>query len=54
MDDVLGELGEPVVVDYMRLNIDATALSRAPARAQASAAPEAAVAPTSAPLSSAA
>lgn len=25
MDDVLGELGEPVVVDYVRLNIDATA-----------------------------
>jgi len=25
MDDVLAELGEPVVVDYVRLNIDATA-----------------------------
>jgi trans-aconitate 2-methyltransferase len=25
MDDVLDELGEPVVVDYVRLNIDATA-----------------------------
>jgi trans-aconitate 2-methyltransferase len=25
MDEVLGELGEPVVVDYVRLNIDATA-----------------------------
>jgi hypothetical protein len=25
MDDVLEELGEPVVVDYVRLNIDATA-----------------------------
>lgn len=25
MDDVLAELGEPVVVDYMRLNIDAVA-----------------------------
>jgi trans-aconitate 2-methyltransferase len=25
MDDVLGALGEPVVVDYVRLNIDATA-----------------------------
>jgi trans-aconitate 2-methyltransferase len=25
MDDVLGVLGEPVVVDYVRLNIDATA-----------------------------
>lgn len=25
MDDVLSELGEPVIVDYVRLNIDATA-----------------------------
>jgi trans-aconitate 2-methyltransferase len=25
MDDVLAELGEPVIVDYVRLNIDATA-----------------------------
>jgi trans-aconitate 2-methyltransferase len=25
MDDVLAELGEPIVVDYVRLNIDATA-----------------------------
>ncbi len=25
MDEVLGELGEPVVVDYVRLNIDAVA-----------------------------
>ncbi len=25
MDDVLGALGEPVVVDYVRLNIDARA-----------------------------
>src|SRR5262249_60150001 len=25
MDEVLSELGEPVVVDYVRLNIDATA-----------------------------
>ena len=25
MDDVLAELGEPVVVDYVRLNIDASA-----------------------------
>ena len=25
MDDVLAELGEPVVVDYVRLNIDAVA-----------------------------
>jgi hypothetical protein len=25
MDDVLAELGEPVVVDYVRLNIDAAA-----------------------------
>ena len=25
MDDVLALLGEPVVVDYVRLNIDATA-----------------------------
>ena len=25
MDDVLAALGEPVVVDYVRLNIDATA-----------------------------
>jgi hypothetical protein len=25
MDGVLAELGEPVVVDYVRLNIDATA-----------------------------
>ncbi len=25
MDDVMAELGEPVVVDYVRLNIDATA-----------------------------
>ena len=25
MDDVLAVLGEPVVVDYVRLNIDATA-----------------------------
>ena len=25
MDDVLAELGEPVVVDYVRLNIDALA-----------------------------
>ncbi len=25
MDDVLAELGEPVIVDYVRLNVDATA-----------------------------
>jgi hypothetical protein len=25
LDDVLAELGEPVVVDYVRLNIDAAA-----------------------------
>jgi len=25
MDDVLDALGEPVIVDYVRLNIDATA-----------------------------
>jgi len=25
MDEVMAELGEPVVVDYVRLNIDATA-----------------------------
>jgi hypothetical protein len=25
MDDVLAEVGAPVVVDYVRLNIDATA-----------------------------
>ena len=25
VDDVLAELGEPVIVDYVRLNIDATA-----------------------------
>ena len=25
MDEVMDELGEPVIVDYVRLNIDATA-----------------------------
>jgi trans-aconitate 2-methyltransferase len=35
MDDVLAELGEPVVVDYVRLNIDATAGSSPPASSAA-------------------
>ena len=35
MDDVLAELGEPVVVDYVRLNIDAVAGSSPPASSAA-------------------
>ena len=35
MDDVLAELGEPVVVDYVRLNIDAVAGSSPPAKSAA-------------------
>jgi trans-aconitate 2-methyltransferase len=57
MDDVMAELGEPVVVDYVRLNIDATAQAdTGETLPQASAAPEPAIRSSarSAPLSSSA